>query len=516
MKTSHTQLFYPIVGIGFFFMFLVLSACQSGSSMSNETDIGAFDGAADIGEPGQPGTTVYDSIKQIYTLTGSGDNIWFDKDQFHFAWKEMSGDFILRARVRFEGEGINEHRKIGLMLRDDLSADSRHISAVVHGDGLAALQLRPEQGKNTREIRSIDVAPDVIQIERQGDRFIMSTAVYGQEFTRVKTDTINLNDQIYAGLFISSHDDNVTEKATFSNVRFAILPEEGFEAYRDYLGSHIEIMDVETGHRRVVHTSPLSLQAPNWTVDGEKLIYNSEGMLYTFDIATSQTAELPTGFATSNNNDHVLSFDGSWLGISHHAADHNNRSNIYVVPATGGTPERITTSGPSYLHGWSPNSEFLVFTGGRNNAEHLDVYKISRITKEEMQLTFSESLDDGPEYTPDGEFIYFNSARTGTMQIWRMRPDGSNQEQLTFDELNDWFPHISPDGKSMVFLSFLPEVDAGDHPFYKQVYLRSMPIEGGELKVTAYIFGGQGTINVPSWSPDGRQIAFVSNSIIQP
>ncbi len=507
MKIHKTIAVYPV----FIFMYMI-TGCQPNASQSNSKDLGVFDHATDIGEPGKAGSTTYDSISQAYQLTGGGENIWFNKDQFHFAWKKISGDFILRAHVKFEGEGHNEHRKIGLMLRDDLSTGSRHVSAVVHGDGLTALQFRTEQGKNTREIRSTDVAPDVIQIERQGDSITMSTAVYGQEFTRVKIDTINLNNHIYAGLFISSHDDNVTEKAIFSNVRFVGLPDEGFETYRDYLGSRIEIMDVETGHRRIVHTSPLSLQAPNWTVDGKKLIYNSEGKLYTFDMATSRVEELPTGFATSNNNDHVLSFDGSLLGISHHAADDNNRSNIYVVPATDGTPERITATGPSYLHGWSPDGEYMVFTGGRDNAPHLDVYKISRTTKEETQLTFTESLDDGPEYSPDGQFIYFNSARTGTMQIWRMRPDGSEQEQLTFDDLNDWFPHISPDGKNMVFLSFLPEVDAGDHPFYKQVYLRMMPVEGGVPKVIAYLFGGQGTINVPSWSPDGRQIAFVSNS----
>ena len=131
---------------------------------------------------------------------------------------------------------------------------------------------------------------------------------------------------------------------------------------------------------------------------------------------------------------------------------------------------------------------------------------------EEVQLTDTPGLDDGSEYTPDGKYIYFNSERTGTMQIWRMRPDGSNQEQLTFDEYQDWFPHISPDGKTVVFLSYLPDVPSGDHPFYKHVYLRKMPLDGGAPEVIAYLYGGQGTINVPSWSPDSRYISFVSNT----
>lgn len=93
-----------------------------------------------------------------------------------------------------------------------------------------------------------------------------------------------------------------------------------------------------------------------------------------------------------------------------------------------------------------------------------------------------------------------------------MRPDGNQQEQLTDDALNNWFPHVSPDGKQVVFLSYPPTVDPSDHPFYKRVYLRLMPLDGGQPKVIAYLYGGQGSINVPSWSPDGTHISFVSNS----
>lgn len=140
------------------------------------------------------------------------------------------------------------------------------------------------------------------------------------------------------------------------------------------------------------------------------------------------------------------------------------------------------------------------------------MYKISREGGNEIRLTTAEGLDDGSEYTPDGSYIYFNSVRTGTMQIWRMKPDGSDQEQVTHDPLNNWFPHISPDGKWIVFITFGNDVDPSDHPFYKHVYLRMMPTSGGKPKVVAYLYGGQGTMNVPSWSPDSRKIAFVSNS----
>jgi Tol biopolymer transport system component len=132
--------------------------------------------------------------------------------------------------------------------------------------------------------------------------------------------------------------------------------------------------------------------------------------------------------------------------------------------------------------------------------------------KEEIRLTDAEGLDDGSEYTPDGKYIYFNSNRTGTMQIWRMNPDGSEQEQITSDGYNDWFPHVSPDGKWIVFLSYGKEVNSGDHPYYKQVYLRLMPADGGKPVVIAYLYGGQGTLNVPGWSPDSKKIACISNT----
>jgi Tol biopolymer transport system component len=272
-------------------------------------------------------------------------------------------------------------------------------------------------------------------------------------------------------------------------------------------------MDVATGTRRILHTSPDSLQAPNWTNDGKALIYNSKGRLYRFAVK-GKTPVTPiaidTDFATNNNNDHVLSFDGKMLAISHHSREDENRSIVYVVPVQGGKPRRITAKGPSYLHGWSPDGKFLIYTGQRDG--ELDIYKIPTAGGEEVALTSAKGLDDGSEFTPDGKYIYFNSVRSGTMQIWRMKPDGSNQEQVTNDEYNNWFPHISPDGKWIVILSFSKDVAPADHPFYKQVYIRLMPATGGNPRVLAYLYGGQGTINVPSWSPDSKRIAFVSNS----
>jgi TolB protein len=482
------------------------------SFMSNAQipDTGIFTQHDDIGKKSLAGDVTYSSENQIYSLTGSGENIWFEEDAFHYAWREVSGDFILRARMKFEGEGRHSHRKMGWMLRENKSGGSPHFSAVVHGDGLTALQYRDQSDGETMEMRSEVQHPDIVQLERRGDTLLMSVARYGEPFNTVSVPVTGMQDEVMAGLFICSHDSTTFETAVFSNVRLVKPASANLVPYQDFLGSHLEVMDMETGHRKSIFTSPISIQAPNWTPDNKSLIYNSEGLLFRISPEGGIPGQMNTGFATNNNNDHVLTFDGKTMGISHHTEEDDGQSVIYSLPVEGGTPKRITDKSPSYLHGWSPDNQYVIYTAERNG--QYDIYKIPAEGGEEVQLTNQKALDDGSEYSSDGAYIYFNSARTGTMQLWRMKPDGSEQQQLTFDEYNDWFPHISPDGKQIVFISYLPEVDAMDHPFYKHVYLRQIPVDGGDPKVVAYLYGGQGTMNVPSWSPCGRYISFVSNS----
>ena len=377
---------------------------------------------------------------------------------------------------------------------------------------MASLQTRRAAGTNTEQLK-LDSLPDVVQLERRDGVYFMSSARYGDTLKTVQLADVVLPDTVYVGLYICSHRDTVTEQAVFSNVRITIPAKKDFVPYRDYLGSSLEVLDVATGNATILHQYTGSFQAPNWTHDGKALIYAQEGKLYRFDLATRTPSVVNTDFAIRNNNDHVLSFDGSMMGISHHSADDSGASIIYTLPSGGGVPKRITAKGPSYFHGWSPDAKWLVYAGQRNGV--FDVYRISANGGEELRLTTTDGVDDGPEYTPDGKFIYFNSARTGRMQIWRMKPDGSGQEQITNDGFNNWFPHISPDGQWIVYIAFPPDIPAADHPFYKHVLLRLMPIGGGPARVIAYLYGGQGTINVPSWSPDGTRLAFVSNTVIK-
>jgi TolB protein len=481
------------------------------------TALGDFESSTDVGDPAVAGWARYDDVTQTYTLAAGGTNMWLDRDEFHFLWKKMRGDFVVRARVEFLGPGVDPHCKAGWIVRPSLDANAPYADTAAHaGDGLTSLQFRRSAGAETEQIVLPVTHADVLQFERRGRTYVFSAARYGEPFVSAELPELDLGDDVLVGLFLCSHRADVQEKAIFRDVRIIRPPQVGYVPYRDYIGSHLEILNVHTGRLQRIHSSAEPFEAPNWTPDGAALIYNisgsgaGRGRLERFDLAKRMSTPIDTGFANRNNNDHVLSFDGSMLGISHHAAEHHGQSMIYTLPVTGGTPQLITARGPSYLHGWSPDGQWLVYTGGRENK--YDIYKIPAGGGDEIRLTDSPGLSDGPEFSPDGRSIYFNSTRTGTMQIWRMREDGSNQEQVTNDEFNNWFPHLSPDGQWIAFLSYRSEVKPADHPYYQHVYIRLMPVAGGPARVIAYVYGGQGTINVPSWAPDSRRLAFVSNS----
>jgi Tol biopolymer transport system component len=320
---------------------------------------------------------------------------------------------------------------------------------------------------------------------------------------------IPLQGPFYVGLGVCSHDKDVVEKAVFSNVELTELkPATG----QPVLYSTLETVAIDSADRRVAYLFPGRFEAPNWTRDGKAFLFNRDGRIVRLPVENDQLAvdsdrpvTLDTGFAMRCNNDHGISPDATQLAISDNSQE-DHESLVYIAPIGGGTPRRITQKSPSYWHGWSPDGKTLAFVGLRKG--DFDIYTIPTAGGEETRLTTAKGLDDGPEYSPDGKYIYFNSERTGHMQIWRMKPDGSEQEQVFSDDLNNWFPHISPDGQWMVFLTYDRSVTG--HPENKDVMLRLMSLPDKKITVLAKLFGGQGTINVPSWSPDSKQLAFVS------
>lgn len=470
--------------------------------------LGIFEQSAEVGGPRRQGSAVFDSSAETYTIAGGGENMWFTNDSFHFVWKQVSGDFRLESAVKWLGTGGNAHRKACLMVRQSLAPNSVYVDVALHGDGLTSLQFREETGGLTREIRANTGAPLRAAIERQGDTFVMLLPGKGDDlepagpFHRLK-----LTGAVYVGLGVCAHDDKALEQALFSGVSLKELRLD--PAQKPALHCSLETVPIASKDRAVVYHTRDLIEAPNWSRDGRCLVFNGGGRLYKIPVGGGTPEALDTGFATKCNNDHGISPDGQHFAISDQSR--TGKSLIYTLPFTGGTPKLITPAGPSYWHGWSPDATRLVYCAERDG--EFDVYSIPAEGGPETRLTSAKGLDDGPEYTPDGKWIYFNSDRTGSMQIWRMRPDGEGQEQVTSDDFNNWFAHPSPDGKWIVFLSFGKEVSG--HPANKPVRLRLMPLGGGPIQDLATLFGGQGTINVPSWSPDSRMVAFVSYELLR-
>jgi TolB protein len=283
-------------------------------------------------------------------------------------------------------------------------------------------------------------------------------------------------------------------------MRFALLLWAG-AAFGQVL-SHVTVMDVKTGKERIVATLDAHSEAPNWTPDGKWLILNSRGKLYRLAVTGGQPELIETGDVGRINNDHGVSADGKWLAIS--------AGQIYVLPIGGGTPRQVTSAVPSYYHGWSPDGKTLVYCAKRG--DNFDLYGIDAAGGVEKRLTSHAGYDDGPDYTPDGKWIWFNSDRAGTWDLWRIPADGAGAgdekaERITSDEREDWFPHPSPDGKRIVYISFQPGTKG--HPANQTIQLKLMDAKSRKTHVLKELFGGQGTMNVNSWAPDSRWFAFV-------
>jgi hypothetical protein len=472
--------------------------------------VGVFEAHGDVGTVLHPGSVEFDTEKKAYAISGSGENMWSTQDGFQFAWKKVSGDVTLSADITFIGKGVNEHRKAVLIVRQSLDADSIYVDAALHGSGLTSLQFREKKGGVTSQIQSSVNGPKRLRLEKHGAYFTMSVAGEGEDFQPAGGSTrLVLREPFYVGIGVCSHDKDIVEKAMFSNV--GLTNDSAMSVYHMELQSTLERITVAspTSDRYVVYTAAGRFEAPNWMPDGAALLFNRNGRIERLPLSGGKPELIDTGFAVRCNNDHGISPDGQMLAISDQSQG-EHQSLVYVLPIGGGTPRRLTNNSPSYWHGWSPDGKTLAFVGKRN--DDFDIYTIPVEGGEETRLTTAKGLDDGPEYSPDGKYIYFNSERTGTMQIWRMKADGSEQEQVTKDEFNNWFPHISPNGEQMVFLSYDQSVKG--HPENKDVMIRMMSLKDQSVSVLVKLFGGQGTINVPSWSPDGKQIAFVSYQLL--
>jgi Tol biopolymer transport system component len=510
------------------------------------TPLGIFEAHSDVGITPKPGSATYDPATAEYRVTGGGANMWAGVDAFHFVWKKVNGDFDLNALVHLVGAGAEDHRKAALVVRQSLDPNSAYADVAVHGDGLTALQFRPVAGAETAEVRSPVSAPGSILLSRRGAQLTMSarSAAGTDPFVPSGPVTLEFTGPVYVGLGVCSHDANVLETAVFSKVVLRELPATTNNLNPTRVHSDLSVYDLTTKTVSVVYSADTLWEAPNWTPDGKYLMANSGGKLYRIDVngkARPERVGLDASYEA--NNDHGLSPDGKWLAIS---AEHGGAkaSQVYVADANGGNPRLITPQMPSYFHGWSPDGKWLAFVGERNN--NFDIYRIPVTGGEEERLTTDPGFDDGPDYSrgdshndspndsKDGKWIYINSNRAGGWDIWRFPADGagpgdSKAERITNDAQQDWFPHPSPDGRWIAFLSFPPGTPG--HDTKTSVHLRMMPASqppvpavspagsaiedwSDSIQILTEFFGGQGTINVNSWSPDSKKFAFVSYRLL--
>jgi TolB protein len=481
---------------------------------SDHNPLGIFEGQSDVGSVTPPGTAVYDSNSGTYTITAAGANMWSTVDAFHFVWKKVSGDISLTADMDFPAAAgnPNPHRKAVLIFRQTLDADGVYADAAQHGSGMTALQYRRVAGATTQDIELNIASPKRIRLEKRGDAITMFLSMRGEPLHQVGASIkLHFDGPFYAGIGVCSHNKDVVEKATFSNVELNALAAPPAPSTLA-LYSTLQTIGIEDNFRRalVVATDKGHMEAPNWTRDGKSLIFNRDGRIWTIPAEGGTATPIEIGGATRCTGSHGLSPDGKWLAISCSMPD-KPETRVYIVPAGGGEPRLVTTNPASYFHSWSPDGRTIAFTRPSHGSGN--IYSIPVEGGEEKALTAGRGISDDPDYSPDGKYIYFNSDRAGgTMQIWRMKADGSDPEQVTFDEFNNWTPHPSPDGKSIVILSY--DKDVTGHPVNKDVTLRILNVSDRKLRVLVNIVGGAGTDNVPNWAPDGTHFAFVSYQML--
>ncbi len=506
-RSRHSLLTKRLVSVAAALTLLLLPANASAEA------VGIFEDHGDVGVNPKPGSLEFDADRRIYRITGGGANMWAETDAFHFVWKKVSGDVAVMADVDFVGEGVNAHRKAAVIIRQSLDAGSAYADVALHGDGLTSLQYRATAGGITEQVESELKGPKRLRLERRGNEFTMWVGDPGGTLTRGGPVNVALTGPVYVGLAVCSHDAGVLETAIFSNVRIEEPPQ-------PILRSKISIYDLTTKQVEIVYAGDQRIEAPNWSPDGSYLLVNSLGDLWKLPLGGAQPAALERINLSQPircNNDHGISPDGTMLLLS---GSTTTSSQIFTANIDGSNVKLLTPKAPSYYHGVSPDGKWLAYTAQRDG--DYDLHRMLTAGGEEERLNRADGLDDGPDYSPDGKWIYLNSIRTGNFDIWRIPSSGAGEgdakaQQITSDEWEDWFPHPSPDGKWIVLLSY--EKGTEGHPQNRNVRLRLMPMPDdspgtAQPETIVELFGGQGTINVNSWSPDSKKFAFVGYDLL--
>lgn len=475
--------------------------------------LGLFESESDIGNAVPAGSAHYDSARDSYTIASAGANTWYHIDQFNYLWRRASGDLAITARISFPprhyGHDPNPHRKGLLMFRQSLAPGSAYVDAALHGVGLTALQYRRKRGGNTPDIELTSNAPQTIRLEKRGDIFTLYVSQGGEPLHQVGASVqVHLRAPFYVGLGALSHDARTTDVIEFSHVaieRLKPLP----QSTKRVLYSTLQTIEYTNQYRRavVIRSVPGYMQSADWAPDGKSILVWEDGRIERIPYLDPDGGGPPQpidvdGLVGCSGN-LGLSPDGKVLAVSCSRV-RGGAHQIYLLPAGGrGAPRQLTRSpAASFFHAWSPDGKTVAFT--RGSASHADIFTIPAAGGPETRLTY-DTVNDGPVYSPDGQYIYFDSSRSGTTQIWRMRSDGSQAEQVTDDDSPNSSPHISPDGKTLAFLSQQPGNAGGHGP----AALKVMRFDDGLIQRVVGLRGDRGSFSMQPWG-NAKRFAFIT------
>lgn len=474
---------------------------------------GLFQAGSDIGNVVPAGSAHYDAGRQVYTIASAGANTWYHVDHFNFLWTRGSGDLAITARISFPprryGHEPNPHRKGLLMFRQSLAPGSAYVDAAVHGIGLTALQYRPERGANTPDIELTIDAPQTIRLEKRGDIFTLYVSQAGGPLHQVGASMrLHLQTPFYVGLGALSHDVQTTDVIEFSHVSLERL-KPGPAHTKRVLYSTLQTIEYTDQYRRavVIRTVPGYMQSADWAPDGKSILVYEDGRIERIPYLTPDGGGPPqpidVGGLVGCSGNFGLSPDGRLLAVSC-ARTAGGLHQVYLLPAAGGGAPRQLSRGAqaSYFHAWSPDGKTVAFT--RGSASRADIFTVPTAGGAETRLTH-DTVNDGPVWDPEGQYIYFDSSRSGTLQIWRMRTDGSEAEQITDDDSLNSSPHISPDGKALAFLSQPAGHDSGFGP----AALRVMRLDDGLIQKVVELRGDRGSFSMQPWG-SGKRFAFIT------
>lgn len=479
---------------------------------SQSPALGLFQADSDIGNVAPAGSAHYDARRHVYTIASAGANTWYHVDHFNYLWTRASGDLAITAQISFPPRRYHHdpdpHRKGLLMFRQSLAPGSAYVDAALHGVGLTALQYRRERGANTPDVELTLNAPQTLRLEKRGDVFTLYVSQAGEPLHQVGASMrLHLRAPFYVGLGALSHDAHTTDAIQFSHVTLGPLKPLP-AGIRRVLYSTLQTIEFTNQFRRavVIRSVPAYMQSADWAPDGKSILVFENGRIERIAYLTpdgggpAQPVDVDGLVGCSGN--FGLSPDGKLLAVSCSAV-RGGVHQVYLLPDRSGAPRQLTRgTAASYFHAWSPDGKTVAFT--RGSASHADIFTIAAAGGPETRLTH-DTVNDGPVYSPDGQYIYFDSSRSGTTQIWRMRTDGSEAEQMTDDERLNSSPHISPDGKVLAFLSQPPGHGIGFGP----AALKVMRFDDGQIQNVVELRGDRGSFSMQPWG-NAKRFAFIT------